>query len=278
LFFGLDCQLDRVEAQLVAFGRDHRRFVIDYIVIPEHISEPACQERLTALLQQTWTNAAGQKMGIDGAAIDGNAWTEDVWDFARKHHSSQLIMVRGLGSDTAPLLARVKKERNQRTGKLLKYAKRFYNFGTSVLKMALYRNLAKDDPLAHGYVAFPRGLDDEYFRQLTAERRTPEKRHGFVVYRWTKDETQANEGLDTMLQAEAAAIKYGVRGLPEAIWARLEAERETPPPESQPELFDAPLLTSLGMPQTPQPAPRPSRAPAPAPKFTRRSTRSGYMD
>ena len=113
---------------------------------------------------------------------------------------------------------------------------------------------------------------------MTAERRTPEKRHGFVVYRWTKDETQANEGLDTMLQAEAAAIKYGVRGLPEAIWARLEAERETPPRDSQPELFDAPLLTPLGMPQTPQPAPRPSQVPAPAPKFTRRSTRSGYMD
>jgi phage terminase large subunit GpA-like protein len=230
------------------------------------------------LLQQTWPNASGRKIGIDGAAIDGNAWTEDVWEFARKHLSSQLIMVRGLGADTAPLLARVKKERNQRTGKLLKYAKRFYNFGTSVLKMALYRNLAKEDALAQGYVAFPRGLDDEYFRQLTAERRTPEKRHGLVVYRWTKDETQANEGLDTMLQAEAAAIKYGVRGLPEAIWARLEAERETPQPDAQPELFDAPLLTSLGAPQTPPPAPRPSQTPAPAPKFTRRSTRSGYMD
>ena len=52
----------------------------------------------------------------------------------------------------------------------------------------------------------PTGLDDEYFRQLTAERRTPEKRHGFVVYRWTKDETQANEGLDTMLQADRGLV------------------------------------------------------------------------
>jgi len=233
------------------------------------------------LLQQTWTNASGQKIGVDGAAIDGNAWTEDVWDFAKKHLAAQLIMVRGLGADTAPLLARVKKERNQRTGKLLKYAKRFFNFGTSVLKMALYRNLAKEDQLAQGFVAFPRGLDDEYFRQLTAERRPPEKRHGFLVYRWTKDETQANEGLDTMLQAEAAAIKYGVRGLPEAIWARFEAERETPPLESQPELFDAPLFTSLGAPQVPTTTstPRPPQAPAAqAPKFTRRSSRSGFMD
>jgi phage terminase large subunit GpA-like protein len=266
LFFGFDCQADRVEGQLVGFGRDHRRFVIDYFVVPGHISEATCQERLTALLAQTWTNASGQKIGVELAAIDGNAWTEDVWDFAKKHPASQLIMVRGLGSDSAPLLARVKKERNQRTGKLLKYARRFFNFGTSVLKMALYRNLAKEDPLAQGHIAFPSGLDDEYFRQLTAERRTPEKRHGFIVYRWTKDETQANEGLDTILQAEAAAIKYGVRGLPEAIWARLEAERETPPRDRQPELFDTPLFAD----------PIPSGL-APKPQRSRLSSRSDYM-
>jgi hypothetical protein len=49
-----------------------------------------------------------------------------------------------------------------------------------VLKMALYRDLAKDDPLEQGLRRFPSGLDDEYFRQLTAERRQPFKRHGFT--------------------------------------------------------------------------------------------------
>jgi phage terminase large subunit GpA-like protein len=278
LFFGFDCQHDRVEGQLVAFGRDHRRFVIDYFVVPGHISDATCQDRLSALLDQTWLNASGQKIGVDLSAIDGNAWTEDVWDFAKKHPASKLIMVRGLGSDSAPLLARVRKERNQRTGRLLKYSKRFYNFGTSVVKMALYRNLTKEDPLSQGHVAFPSGLDDEYFRQLTAERRTPEKRHGFIVYRWTKDETQANEGLDTMMYAEAAAVKYGVRGLPDAIWARFEAERETPPKDLQPELFDVPLFAT---PSTPEGSPqrKPPQQPATtAPKFTRSSTRSGFMD
>lgn len=274
LFFGFDCQHDRVEGQLVAFGRDHRRFVIDYFMVPGHISDVGCQERLTALLAQTWTNASGQKIGVDLAAIDGNAWTEDVWDFAKKHGANKLIMVRGLGSDSAPLLARIRKERNQKTGKLLKYAKRFYNFGTSVVKMALYRNLAKEDPLAQGFIAFPSGLDDEYFRQLTAERRTPEKRHGFIVYRWTKDDTQANEGLDTALYAEAAAIKYGVRGLPDAIWARIEAERETPPRDAQPGLFDMPRFVDP-IPSGEPPA-RPPQRPAPTatakPRFRRLSS------
>lgn len=238
LTLGIDCQGDRVEWQLVGFGRRHRRFVVVHQVIPGHITDATCRARLDALLKQTWRNAAGRALGLDLAAIDDNAWTEDVWDFARTHPASKLIMVRGVAPDSAPLLARVRKERNLRTGKLLKYASRFYNFGTSVLKMALYRNLLNSDPMQDGFVAFPRGLEEEFFRQFTAERRTPLERHGFTEYRWTKDAAQANEALDAHLQAEAAAIKWGVRGLPDAIWERLEAERETPPPEAQLSLED----------------------------------------
>ena len=69
--------------------------------------------------------------------------------------------------------------------------------------MALYRDLAKDDPLAVGYVAFPSGLEDEYFQELTAERRVPVKRAGFTVYRWIKDDRQDNEALDTLVRPPA---------------------------------------------------------------------------
>jgi hypothetical protein len=44
--------------------------------------------------------------------------------------------------------------------------------------------------------------------------------------------------LDAHLQAEAAAIKWGLRGLPDAIFDHLEAERETPPPDAQLNLED----------------------------------------
>jgi phage terminase large subunit GpA-like protein len=228
LCLGIDCQADRAEWHLVAFGRYYRRAVVDYGVVPGHISEKGCQEKLGALLQQTWLNAAGNRIAIDMAAIDGNAWTEDVWSFAKTFPRSRLIMVRGSNRDDAPRFIRVRREVNEKTGKPLRYASRFYNFNASVMKMGLYRDLAKDDHLADGYIAFPKGLDDEYFRQLTAERRTPEKRHGFTVYRWTKDATQANEALDTMNQAEAASIRFGVRGMPDAVWADYERQRETP--------------------------------------------------
>lgn len=238
LALGIDCQGDRVEWQLVAFGRDFRRWVVDYGIIPGHVSDATCRERLDALVVQTWQNQAGRRVAPDRVAIDGNAWTEDVFAWARRHPISRVIMVRGRGDESAPRLARVRKERNERTGELLRYARRFFNFGSSVLKLALYRDLTKEDPAQKGYVGFPRGLEDEYFRQLTAERRQPVKRHGFTTYRWVKDPAQANEGLDTMLQAETAANNYGLRGLPDAIWLRLEQERETPPPAAQGDLED----------------------------------------
>jgi phage terminase large subunit GpA-like protein len=171
-------------------------------------------------------------------------------------------MVRGAKSENAPLLQRVKKEHNHRTGTPLKYSKRFYNFNGSVLKMALYRNVGKTDPLERGFVGFPRGLDDEYYRQLTAERRVPKKKKdGFVEYSWEKDRDQANEGLDTMNQAEAAAIKYGVRSLPEGIWRRLEAERETPLQDAQLDFEDG-LFAAIAA-VAPAPAATPSPTPAP---------------
>lgn len=243
LTLGIDCQGDRVEWQLVGWGRDFRRFVVDYNVVRYHISDARAQEQISALLEQTWPNAAGRRVGIELAAIDGNAYTEDVWAWARKHPSSQVIMVRGANQEHAPQLAKVRKERDAR-GNLLRYQSRFYNFGASVLKMRLYRNLTVTDPALRGYVAFPRGMDDEYFRQLTAEKRIGERKFGFEVFRWVKDPGQANEGLDTMLQAETAAIKLGFATMAESLWARREAERETPP--------DVPVPIDMsGPPRTP---------------------------
>jgi phage terminase large subunit GpA-like protein len=238
VFLGIDCQGDRVEWQLVGFGKDYRRWVIDYGIVPNHISDPDCQRNLDLLMAKKWRNAAGQDIAVDGAAIDGNAYTEDVWSWVRKHPSSKLIMVRGRREDSAPRLAKVKRERNEKTGVLLKYSKRFFNLGVSVLKMALYRDLQKDDPLTNGFIAFPAGLDDEYYQELTSERRVAKKRNGFTVYQWEKPDRQDNEALDTFVQATGAAIKYGVYGLSDIGWAKIETERETPAQADQGDLED----------------------------------------
>ncbi|MBB5515778.1 phage terminase large subunit GpA-like protein [Rubricella aquisinus] len=240
---GVDCQGDRVEWQLVAWGQNKRRAIVEYGVFNGHISDEQCQAKLNGLMKQGFRNAYGRKIEIDMLAIDGNAYTEDVWDWARKHPSSRVIMVRGVHPEGAPLLAQVKKERNRR-GKIVRYSKRFFNFASSVLKMGLYRNLKKTDPEERGFIALPKGLDDEFYRQLTAESRKAQKaKSGFTRYLWVKDPNQNNEGLDTHLQAEAAAIRLGVRNLPDSEWDRLMAERECPPEDVQADFEDLLMAT-----------------------------------
>ena len=250
---GIDVQKDRVEWQVIGWGRDFRRHVVDAGVITGHVSEAQTQAAMDGFLGLTFRHASGRQLGIDIAAIDGNAWTEDVWSWAKRHPKARLIMVRGVGAENAPLIARVKRERNRR-GMLLKYASRFYNIGASVLKMGLYRNVTKTDPMERGFVSFPRGLPEEYFRQLTAESRQPVKRRdGYTDWKWVKDPNQANEMLDTMVQAEAAAIKIGLREMNEKVWDRLEAERAAPLQEAQMDMED--MLTPVARGQASPPSP-----------------------
>ncbi|MCW2319196.1 phage terminase large subunit GpA-like protein [Rhodoblastus acidophilus] len=272
---GVDVQDGWLAWQAVAWGREGRRAVIDY----RHIKDAAIDTptsshpRLDELLASKWRGETGREFGVDMLAIDGNYMTEEVWGWAKRHPVSKVIMVRGVDGDDKPLLARVKKERNRKTGKLLRYSSRFYHFASWVMKWALYRHLAKDDPLTYGFVAFPKEMGDDFFQELTAEHRVLKKgKGGEVRYVWEVQDGQRNEGLDTMLQAEAAAIKFGVRDMAPGRWDQIERERAAPPDQGQLDIED--MLTPAAAPVAPEPpseteqddTPSPPPAPPPAQK------------
>lgn len=234
---GIDCQGDRVECQVVAWGPNNRRAIVDYRVLEGHISTDRCRSALDRFLKERFRNAYGREIEIDVAAIDGNAYTEEVWDWVKKHPAYKVMMVRGNPNEAAPRIKRVANEHNNK-GKRKAYSKRFFNFNASLLKMALYLNLSVEDPLQRSFVGLPRGLDDEFFRQLTAEKRDYKIVKGFKKYFWQKDPNQANEGLDTHLQAEVAATKFGVRDMPQQTWEKYFTEREKTPVPVQTDLED----------------------------------------
>lgn len=244
---GVDCQGNRTEVHVKAFGENLTRWTVDYLVIPHHIATVECRAALDGLLKKGWHDSFGRTRTIDMLAIDGNAWTRDVFAWANGHPWSRVIVVRGAKSDFAPVLSMVKSERKD-DGSVRKTSKRFYNVGTSQLKSSLYEHLKKVDPLARGYCGYPRDLGDEFFRQLTAEVRVIQKdRWGQPVAHW-KLSHDRNEVLDTELYAEAAAFRCGwYSRLPEE-WARLRAELERLPDSPQPDLFDpaAPLASLQG--------------------------------
>lgn len=236
---GVDCQLDRTEVHIVAFGRNYRRWAIDYIVIPHHIGDEACRASLDALLKATWKTERGLAVRLDMMAIDVGTYTEDVWSFGKRHPWDRVILVKGSSRQVGPIIEPMRFERRV-DGKAKKAQRRAFLVNVSQMKADFFGWLAKDDPLARGFCHFAAGLGDEYYRQITSEVRVlTRNRQGVVTSQWEKaDASRRNEGLDTMNYAEAAARRKGWAAMTDAQWADLEAERSATPPEAQADLFD----------------------------------------
>ncbi|MDW9792173.1 terminase [Sinorhizobium meliloti] len=248
LVLGMDVQGDRVEWLLVGYGRNRYRAVIDHGVVDHragshlgdakehsgHISEPEVRAALDRLLQREWLDDAGRKRTADRVAIDGNAYTDDVWNWVRKHPKSRVIMVRGGNTEAAPPIVQTKEYDRKGKPKKQKWSSRFFTFNASAFKIRLYRDYKKDDPEQAGYVRFARGFGDDFYQQATSEARVPEKtRSGHTRYVWKLAEGKRNEIIDMLNQSLAGAYRWGVPYWTDEEWdaiadrlGRLEAPQQ----------------------------------------------------
>nr|WP_276312775.1 terminase gpA endonuclease subunit [Sinorhizobium meliloti] len=248
LVLGMDVQGDRVEWLLVGYGRNRYRAVIDHGVVDHragshladakehsgHISEPEVRAALDRLLQREWLDDAGRKRTADRVAIDGNAYTDDVWNWVRKHPKSRVIMVRGGNTEAAPPIVQTKEYDRKGKPKKQKWSSRFFTFNASAFKIRLYRDYKKDDPEQAGYMRFAHGFGDDFYQQATSEARVPEKtRSGHTRYVWKLSEGKRNEIIDMLNQSLAGAYRWGVPYWTDEEWdaiadrlGRLEAPQQ----------------------------------------------------
>lgn len=261
---GVDCQQDRIEVHLVAFGRNYRRWTIDYKVIPHSISDQEGREQLNALLKTTWRTERGKRFAIDKLAIDCGAFTADVWAWVKesRHPWSRVILVKGGSTQNGPIMKPMYEDVG-RNGKIRKRDKRAWLINVNQLKADFYNWLAKEDPVERGFCAFAKGLGDEFYRMITAEVRVLKRnRFGVTVSQWELAEPgRRNEALDTMNYAEIAARQKGWAAMTEEQWAAIEDERGGAPEAPQPDLFDeatsvVPTQVAQGVPKTEKPAPK----------------------
>lgn len=236
---GVDNQADRIEVTIVAYGRNYRRWVVEHRVIPHHIGDDEGRAALDSLLKGSWRTALGLPIALDMMAVDEGAFTEDVRDWAKRHPFTRVILIKGSSTANGPTL-RPQADRKA-NGRIIRRQRRGWMLNVSQLKADFYAWLAKEDEGERGFVAFARGLGDEYYRQITSEvrvlKRTPS---GVMISRWELVEpTRRNECLDTMIYSEAAARKRGWSAMTDGQWDVLEAERGQPAAEDQGDLFDA---------------------------------------
>jgi phage terminase large subunit GpA-like protein len=224
LFLGCDCQFDRIEWLLVGRGSNNRKFIIDYGVIRWPISEADGQRALSELLRRRWTNYAGVPMSVTGAAVDAGYETSSVLEFCKGRR--EIIAVRGMSGSYKPAIAKVRSEKHNKRGDVLRHPRDgYFTVGVDSIKSGLMADLAKDDPTAAGFIFFPSDCEDRLYQELTAEHRIAVKRLGVVVFRWEKvSDRLSNEMLDCYVYCQAAMARYGASWISAERWTELEGQ------------------------------------------------------
>ena len=236
---GVDVHKDRVEVEVVAWGRHKESWSVDYLVIDGDSARPEVWQKLDAVLARDWAHASGQTLPIRVMCVDAGYATQDVYAWVRRQPQASwgpagsaarqprtVVAVKGRDQDTALLLSVSRADAGSRRRGL-----RVWSVGTPVAKGELYRWLKLEWPTDEALAAgeyYPPGAchfpqyGEEYFKQLTAERLVTRIVKGFPRGSWEKEPGRRNEALDCRVYARAAAAICDIDRWPEARWRELQ--------------------------------------------------------
>ncbi len=206
---GVDVQGDRLEVQVIGWGRDEEAWVIDYRVLWGDPSGPRLWADLDGFLCGCYAHPrAVSDLPIRAAAIDtGGHHTKMAYEFCRTRLARRIWAIKGRGGSAVPVWPRRPTRTNK--GKIP-----LFIVGVDAVKDAVYARLKLTEP-GPGTIHFPSRLDADYFRQLTAERVVTRFHKGRPVRSWQlKRDGERNEALDTFVYASAALqglISMGLR-------------------------------------------------------------------
>lgn len=211
---GVDVQGDRIEVEVIAWGRDEESWSVDYRILPGNPGELEVWDALDDFLSSRWAHPAFEGgMRIMAACVDtGGEHTQAAYRFVRPREGKRIWGIKGYAGKR-PVWPR-KPSRNNK-GKINLYA-----IGVDAAKEVVMRRLEKVGPEVSGAGAchFPMDRDAEYFEQLTAERKRTRYVKGFAVSEWWKPDGARNEALDCRV--------YGYAALQGLVFAGLALNRE----------------------------------------------------
>lgn len=226
---GVDVQGDRLELEIVGWGKNRENWSIDYQVFEGSPALPDVWKDLKDALMKGYTGD-GRTFHVRAAAIDsGGGNTEDVYAFCKKHKGRGWFAVKGSSSPGNPLVKRGSLTKKERV--------RLWLVGTNTAKDEIFSFLRVADEGSPGYCHYPN--DDEkygelYLKQLCSEKKITRVRMGqsYSIYEKVSASVR-NEALDVRVYATAArAIIFHRRDFDK--WAERESKRKLKPMDRVP--------------------------------------------
>jgi phage terminase large subunit GpA-like protein len=218
----VDVQGNRLEYQILGFGRNKKHWVIDYGVIDGDPAKDDVWTRLTELRERPIINSFGVSMRAQTWGIDsGGHHTHEVYQYARLYRHAGVFAIKGSSVGSKPVIGRPTSQDVNHRGRTIKGGVQLWIVGTDTAKSILFNYIASDEDAVPNdrFIHFPIDLPEEYFEQLTAEVYDPSKKA------WRKLAGRRNEVIDLFVYNFAAAYHPLLRldTMRDSDWAALEA-------------------------------------------------------
>lgn len=233
---GVDIQKDRIEVEIVGWGKGKQSWSIDYRVLlgnTESESNPVWDE-LEKIVNEFWIREDGAILPLHLMAVDSGNNTSVVYAWCRKFPISKVIPIKGGPPGMAVMVSQPKAVDTARSGKKVEGVK-VWMVGVSIIKTELYGWLKlqhlDDQDYPKGYCHFPM-YDETHFKSLTAEKvEYVKNKKGYTVLAWKKH-YERNERLDCRVYARAAANVLQIDRLSDEAWDKLWIDTKDLIPEN----------------------------------------------
>jgi phage terminase large subunit GpA-like protein len=241
---GVDVQADRLECSIWGWGEKSEAWLIFHTVLWGDPAEEGVWTELDLFLDSRIDRESEGTIGITATAIDTGYLPQVAYNFVRLRPGRGFYAIKGMSTPGRPLWGKPTPQEVTWRGKTLKKGIRLWPVGVDTAKGLFTARLKLLKP-GPGYIHFPVGLEEEYYLQITAERRVPKTVRGFTTHVWVKTRKR-NEALDCAIYALAAAYAAGIERMD---WQKLKA-RLAPKPLPPESTEKAPEILPIVRPKT----------------------------
>jgi phage terminase large subunit GpA-like protein len=204
---GVDVQDNRIVVVVLAWGRGEECWLVYW---GEFFGDPidgAVWKQLdNEILNRTYHHVNGHELHILSMAVDTGYRTHAVYNYCRQREP-KVIATKGAVQKNKPVISRPTRQDVTWAGETIKNGVQLWSIGTDTAKDTIYSRLNLKDH-GPGYIHFPL-LADDFYLQLTAERKITHYVKGYPVLGWVKLRDR-NDVLDCYVYAYAAAIRVGI--------------------------------------------------------------------
>lgn len=192
---GVDTQDDRLEVELIGWGRGEESYSLAYHTLYGDPSTAELWLRLDDVLKTPFSHPITGEMVCRSACVDsGGHYTQQVYNYCRTRVGRRIFAIKGVGGEGRPIVGRPSKSN---IGKV-----NLFPVGVDTAKEVVMARLRIKEP-GEGYCHFPTGRSEEYYRMLTSEKRVVKYYKGRPRNEWVKTRTR-NEALDCRVYGTAA--------------------------------------------------------------------------